>query len=36
MGSARWFHVSNARRRGRDRNPHTDGGSFSLGVMFTW
>lgn len=36
MGGARWFHISNARRRGRDRNPHTDGTSVYLGVMFTW
>ncbi len=36
VGGARWFHVSNARRRGRDRNPHTDGTAVYLGVMFTW
>lgn len=36
MGGARWFHISNARRRGRDRNPHTDGTSLYFGVMFTW
>ena len=36
VGGARWFHISNARRRGRDRNPHTDGTAVYLGVMFTW
>lgn len=35
MGGAKWFHISNARRNGRDRNPHTDGIAFYLGVMWT-
>lgn len=35
MGAARWFHVSNARRKGREENPHTDGIGAFFGVMWT-
>ncbi len=35
MGAAKWFHVSNARKRGRERNPHTDGIGFFVGLMWT-
>jgi hypothetical protein len=35
MGAARWFHVSNARKEGRERNPHTDGIGLFVGLMWT-
>lgn len=35
MGAARWFHVSNARKEGRDKNPHTDGIGLFFGLMWT-
>ena len=36
VGGGRWFHISNARRRGKHRNASTDGTAVYLGVMFTW
>jgi hypothetical protein len=36
IGGVRWFHISNARRYGVDRNASTDGTAVYLGVMLTW
>jgi hypothetical protein len=36
IGGARYFHVSNARIQGPDRNPSHDGIQYWAGMMWTW